>query len=190
MYNIIINQIKHGFLVKVLFILSVASEVHYTLAYYNLTNVNIMKERFQQVLMNDDGEQILTLQKIFIFPRPADGLCLTVNVLVEFERSGITDPSVQCIMGIPEANSCSYTLGFELSPATDLAKVLSSPAVEKVLALLDPLIYTSLWLSLSSFDDNTEYYNIKFRVQLDSLDGIYSDVTDAIYSTLSWVSYT
>lgn len=185
MYNNI--QINHGFLVKVLFILSVVSEVHP----HNLTNVNIMKERFQQVLMNDDGEQILTLQRIFIFPRSADGLCLTVNVLVEFEQSGITDPSVQCNMGIREANSCSYTLGFELSSATDLAKALSSPAVEKVLALLDLLIYTSLQLGLSSFYDNTEYYSIKFRVQLDGIDslyGIYSDVIDAIHSTLSWVS--
>ena len=206
MYNVVINQIS---LVKVLFILSVVSEVHYTLAYYNLTNVNIMKECFQRELMNDDGEQILTLQKIFLFPRSADGLCFTVNVTMEFERSRITDSSVQCTTGIGEANlrTESYTFVFQLSPAapqadTDLIKALSSPTIKWMLTLLDPFFYLVLLSSLFSTgyydyaEDYAEYYAsvtvIEFRVQLygiDSLGGIYSDVTDAIYSTLSWVSY-
>ena len=171
---------------------------------------NMMIEQFKYALIND-SDQLFTLQKAFLLPRPSDdGICLKAMVTVKgrvTDNSGY-DPSDVC-SDIDEKNGtvCTYlsTEGFELLPATTvtLGDFLRSFAIVQMLAMLDPSFYY-LTRSLLSYgptnfcysdydNDYPSYKSCEFslaidKIEFNSLPRVQDDVTDAVQIALSWVS--
>ena len=169
---------------------------------------NMLKDHFQNVLMND-SEQLFKLQKVFLLPRGIGGLCLNVKVTAE---GRVTDNS-----SYPEGycdsyfknKSCIYKVSkdFKVLSAAPLTRPLSrilrsSSTIRQVLSALDPSFY-SLTSALSAAADYNDYYGdesifynyYEIHIEIDKLEfnnlsQMYTDVTDALYMTLSWVSYT
>ena len=171
---------------------------------------NMMIEQFKYALIND-SDQLFTLQKVFLLPRPVDGgLCLEAMVMVKARVTDNSeyDPSSVC-SAIDNKNGtvCTYLSkeGFELSSATStetLADFLRSPAIVQVLSTLDPSFYflTSSLLYHGStvlyhYDDvnypTYKRYQLSVtidKIEFNSLSRVQDDVTDAVQIALSWVS--
>ena len=118
----------------------------------NLNGANnqrdMMIEQFKFALINN-SDQLVTLQKAFLLPRPNDGgLCLKAMVTVKgrvTDKSGYDASSVCSVIDEKNGTVCTYlsTEGFEFSPATKvtLADFLRSLNIVQMLAMLDPSFY-------------------------------------------------
>lgn len=176
---------------------------------------DMMIEQFKIALMND-SDQLFTLQKAFLLPRPSgsqsNGICLSVDVTV---KGRITDNSdydpYDVCSAINETNltfMCTYTSTeeFELLPpapfTSTLADFLGSTIIVQVLVILDPSFYY-LTTTLSNgpfgpilFRDYYHpyqyyYYHVMLSIAMNKiidLSRMQNDVTDALSALLSWVS--
>ena len=155
---------------------------------------NILINRFQNALMND-SEQLFTLKKVFLLPRPIDGPYLNVKVTVEGRITGNEYLySDFCSNHFPKNNSCTYVVLMVFNAGLTLptlADVLQSQNIVITLQTLDPSFY-SLTNALSrGYYSYNRYYTINLMVDNIELNDLYQvkyDVTDALYVTLSWVS--
>ena len=172
---------------------------------------NMMIEQFKFALIND-SDQLFTLQKAFLLPRPSDsqtdGICVKVIVTVKgrvTDNSGY-DPSNICST-IDDKNGtvCTYRSmeGFELLPATTVALVdfLRSSTIVQMLATLDPSFYYmtgslsfsgSILLNYDYHYPTYKSYELSLAIdklnEFSDLSRIQEDVTDAVQIALSWVS--
>jgi hypothetical protein len=166
---------------------------------------NLLRESFQKVLMND-SEQLLTLQQIFLTPpsprqKSPNGFYLYVNVTVEGRINTESDSYHSYLIDEYCDNynnySCVYgtSMMFEvLPPAADqnftVKKFLTEIDISTVLKVLDP-IFTSLTTMFQSFynkpDRQLTLYTHVHKVEI-LLDELPTDVSNALYLTLSWVS--
>ena len=164
----------------------------------------LLRDSFQTALMND-SEQLLTLQKVFLTPRPKlrGGFYLTVEVIV---KGRITDDSITdlidissyCFHYFPKNNSCVYhtSMMFEVLPqehTSIMENLLTEYDIKMVLEALDPsfFILTNI-LSLDRlyyYNNSVEYMQIILDIVVDKIHhDLPSDVQNALYLTLSWVS--
>ena len=179
---------------------------------------NILIDRFQNALMND-SEQLFTLQKALLLPRPIGGLCLTVKVTVKGKVADDTYVPVYSYYSCDYNNLCHYSTSkqFELLPAPvapsiprSLADFLRSNDIVQVLAALDPSFHVLINIISNEpillgdlyYDDDlysplppSKNYDIPVYVVIDKINitdvggQIEDDITDALYVTLSWVSW-
>ena len=173
----------------------------------------ILIDCFQKALMND-SKQLFTLQKAFLLPQQIGERCLTIYIFIE-GRIDITiyNPEYYCDgYRLNESDSCiiKMTKYFELSPApsTTLVEFLGSNFTLQALAAMDPSFHTLISVISTEFASNIgpgidyHYYNsydhspynsyeIYMACTVGNIDPsqIYDDVSDAVYVTLSWVSY-
>ena len=210
-------HIKYCFLILALSALICEHQSSQVSGKRNLNDANnqrdMMIEQFKFALIND-SDQLVTLQKAFLLPRPNDrGLCLKTIVTVKgrvTDNSGYDASSVCSVIDEKTGTVCTYlsTEGFELSPATKvtLADFLRSLDIVEMLATLDPSFYY-LTRSLLSYGSTTSVlyhdHDINYtyptyrsyelsvtidKIEFNSLSWIQDDVTDAVQIALSWVS--
>lgn len=140
-------------------------------------------------------------------------MCLNVKVTVKGTVtdvvSGFNHRKLYCDKYIQNNRSCIYetNVGLELIPSyayvVNLEAFLESYIIAQLLTVLDPSIYR-LTKVLSNSDDHDiddeyystvphyKYYKIQLSIcdiELNNLSQMHDDVTDALYITLSWVSY-
>jgi hypothetical protein len=168
---------------------------------------NLLREGFQKVLMND-SEQLLILQKIFLTPRQKNpnGFYLFVYVTVEGRIADdgdrfLIDDYCDGEFGVfPQNNSCVYraSMKFEvLPPAADhdstVQDLLSTkPDIGMVLLVLDPS-FQSLASMLHDSYNVTVYDLLNLYMHAENVEimpvELRTDVRNAVYLTLSWVSF-
>ena len=175
----------------------------------------ILIDCFQKTLMNDN-EQLFTLQKAFLLPQQIafGGKYLTIGVTVQVRIDLTSNPeySYYCDEHLNESNSCIYnyntTRDFELSPApattSTLLDFLQSNFIMQALEAMDPSFLTLITVISNDFISDYHYdsynyfdlspynsYGIHMTCTVGNIDPsqMYNDVTDAVYVTLSWVSY-
>lgn len=193
--------IKLSFMIQVLLVFT--CEVQTSKADESLRN--LLRNSFQKVLMND-SKNLLTLQQIFLTPRHKNpnGLYLDVDVTVE---GRIADDDVPyliyykeyCDRYFPQNNSCVYRtlMTFEVLPATNqdstVQTFLNKDEIRMVLQVLDPS-FQSLARMFQTSDDfyDTSDCQLIFYTHVDKIEIIFddfkTDVRNALYLTLSWVS--
>ena len=164
----------------------------------------LLRDSFQTALMND-SKQLLTLQKVFLTPRPKlrDGLYLTVKVIVKgriYTDGPSFDTSRYCSPYFSKNNSCVYhtSMMFEVLPQEDtltMENLLTKYDIRMVLVALDPSFFVLtdvLSLDHLYYYSNSVDYMITLDIVVDKIDIVHhdlpSDVQDALYLTLSWVS--
>ena len=197
--------IKLSFIIQVLLVFT--CEVQTSMADESHDQRNLLKESFQKELMND-SENLLTLQQIFLTPRQknSNGLYLYVDVTVE---GRVTDDDVPylihdkkyCDRYFPQNNSCIYhtLMTFEVLPATNknstVQAFLNKDDIRMVLQVLDPFFHNlarTFQTSAADDSDDTLDYQLTFYTHLDKVEIILgtlpTDVRNALYLTLSWVS--
>ena len=189
--------IKLSFMVQILLVFT--CEIQTSKADESHDQRNLLKESFQKVLMND-SENLLILQQIFLTPRQknSNGLYLYVDVTVE---GRVTDNDVPylihdknyCDRYFPQNNSCIYhtLMTFEVLPATNqVQSFLNKDDIRMVLQVLDPFFH-NLARSFQTSDDMLDC-QLTFYTHVDKVEIILStlptDVCNALYLTLSWVS--
>jgi hypothetical protein len=169
----------------------------------------LLRDSFQKVLMND-SEQLLTLQQIFLTPRQknSDGFYLYVNVTIHVE--GTTTDDWYCDWYFLQYNLCVYStsMKFEvLPPAADhdqystVKMFLNKYDIRMVLQVLDPSFsnLARLFQTLDSDFTLDGYYHgdttdcqLTFYIHVDKIEitpfELPTDVHNALYLTLSWVS--
>ena len=171
----------------------------------NESQRNLLRDNFQKLLMND-SEQLLTLQQIFLTPRQRNpnGFYLYVNITVE-GRIAYNDNNLylrykNCDRYFPYNRSCVYSTSkiFEvLPPAADQSSTvktfLNELDISMVLQVLDPS-FRSLARMFQTLDDSYDmsdcqliFYTHVNKVEI-ILDELQTDVRNALYLTLSWVS--
>lgn len=158
-------------------------------------------------------KNLFTLQKAFFLPQQLQvGVkCLTVDVTVQGRIDLTSYPDYYyngyCEEHSKENNSCVYTGNtisyFELSPApaTTLLDFLGSTSIVQALAAMDPSFHTLITAISNEFvsDYYSDHfdpspfngYDIHMTCTVGNIDPsqICDDVTNAVYVTLSWVSY-
>ena len=210
--------VKYSFLVKILVVLSVlqCSEVSGN-DFDNANNQrNVLIDKLENALLNN-SEQLFTLQKALFLPREKHmkitGLYLNVIVTVVGTVINFNDDTYYqikdyCRVYFPQNKSCIYGISqrFEISPASSitLTDFLLSQTIVQILTLLDSsYYYLTNALSIVVNDDYYTYdyyynggndYTIylmidKINIELNDLDEAMDNVTDALYVTLSRVSY-
>ena len=164
---------------------------------------NLLRQQFQKALIND-SEKLLTLQQVFLTPHPKNPNGQYLNVSVTMEGRVIDYPSWMdgcCYSYISKNNSCTYStsMTFEVSPPDQYSTVINSlseaDGIILVLHVLDPSFYSLsrvFWyFDAHSYDapESTSYeldiYVDKIEIMLGDLP---TDIHDALYLTLSWVS--
>lgn len=206
------SDMKHYcFLVLVLSVY--VYDVHCYSTSGNQSEREILIDCFQKALLNDN-EQLFTLQKAFLFPQQVGGRCLTIYVTIEGRIDLTSNPeySYYCDEHLNESNSYIYnydtTRDFELSPApaTTLLDFLRSNFIVQALGAMDPSFHTLITVISNEFVSDYHYdsynyfdlspynsYDIHMTCTVGNIDPsqiiMYDDVTDAVYVTLSWVSY-
>ena len=169
---------------------------------------NLLRDSFQKSLIND-SEKLLTLQQAFLTPRPKNqnGLYLYAYVTVEGRTTDINSDSYYFIDGLRcghslQNNTCVYQTSttFELMPpdqdvsAPTVQNFLTKEDIRMMLEVLDPSFH-ALARMLRSLD--TDYYvhdepGYRLEIMVDKveiiLNELQTDVHDALYLTLSWVS--
>ena len=166
----------------------------------------LLRDYFQKSLIND-SEKLLTLQQAFLTPRQKyqNGLYLYVYVTVE---GRITDTKYSyryliddhCSRYLSQNNLCVYqtSMKFELIPPDQDISVktfLTEDQISMVLEVLDPSFH--LLARLFQILD-TAYYGYygtliyDLEIMVDNveimLNDLQTDVRNALYLTLSWVS--
>ena len=168
---------------------------------------NLLRQQFQKALIND-SEKLLTLQQVFLTPRPKNpnGVYLSVSVTVEGRVNADID-NLQynqylidnyCYSYVSKNNLCAYhtSMKFEVSPpeySTVINFLNEAHDIRVILTVLDPSFY-SLSRAFRCFDayDTTES-NYKLDLYVDEIEIIRlgdlpTDIHNALYLTLSWVS--
>ena len=173
---------------------------------------NLLRDYFQKALIND-SKNLLTLQQVFLTPRPKfqNGLYLYINVVVEGRVTHSFTDSKHCRY-LSQNNSCicQISMKFELVPPDQdgsvsiIQKFLNSYHISIVLEVLDPSFYSMvacvhqyMYTGLtyrSDYDEEDYLYHLeinfkvdKFKIMVQTTD-LPKDVHNALYLTLSWVS--
>ncbi len=192
-------RIKLSFMIQILLVFT--CEVQTSNADKNQRN--LLRESFQKALMND-SEQLLILQQVFLIPRQKDpsGVYLHVDVTVDGRITESDDDHSHLIDEYCDNYLCVYhtSMKFEiLPPAADqdssVKTFLNKLYIRIVLQVLDPSFHT-LADVLQSLDDyydipnNPDWLNLYTHVDEVEivLDELSTDVLNAVYLALSWVS--
>lgn len=195
--TMVMYPIKLSFMIQVLLVF--ACEVQTSNA--DESQRNLLRDSFQKVLMND-SENLLTLQQSFLTPRQKNpnGLYLCVDMTVEGsitddDRSLLYDKKY-CDTYFSQNNSCIYrtSMNFEVLSATNKGSIvqgfLSKPDISVVLQLLDPSFHMLARMFQTSHymtDCQLTIYIHVENIEIMLLE-LPTDVHDALYLTLSWVS--
>ena len=155
---------------------------------------------------NSDHENLLTLQRVFLTPRQNDpnGLYLDVDVTVEGRVTDDDDSywiHEYCDSYCPQNSLCVYStlMIFEVLPTTNqdstVEAFLNENEIRMVLQVLDPSFHSLARMFRTSRDSyyTTDYCcHLNFYTHVDNveivLDELPTDVRNALYLTLSWVS--
>ena len=185
-----------NFLVQILLVFT--CQVQTSKAYESQRNS--LKEQFQKALIND-SEKLLTLQQVFLTPHPKNpnGQYLYVSVNVEGRISDKNEYDFydyyDCTKYFPQNNLCVYnaSMEFEISPPYQFSTVINflnkAHDISLVLAVLDPSFF-GLSRAFQYFDSFSSGYMLDIYVDEVEImpEEIPTDVRDALYLTLSWVS--
>ena len=194
---------KLSFMIQVLLVFT--CEVQTSKA--NESQRNLLRESFQKLLMND-SEQLLNLQRIFLTPRQKNpnGFYLHVNITVEgritYHWSHNDHLYLRykiCDRYFPINGSCVYSTSkiFEvLPPAADQSSTVKIFLLDisMVLQVLDPSFRSiaRMFQTLDDSYDNMSNCHLIFYTHMNKveiiLDELQTDVRNALYLTLSWVS--
>ena len=168
---------------------------------------NQLRDHFQKALIKD-SEKLLTLQQVFLTPRPQsqNGLYFSVCVTVEgrVTDTSFTDDHCYCYQN--NSCICQISMKFELVPpdqdssVSTIQKFLHKDHIRMVLEVLDPSFYF-LARTLQPWPDNLYYdqyvdtdYFLEINVEVDKVEtmliDLLTDIHDAWCLTLSWVSLT
>lgn len=159
---------------------------------------NLLRQQFQKALIND-SEKLLTLQQVFLTPRPKhpNGQYLYVSVTVEGRVIDYPDwmDDYNCYSYDSKNNSCVYStsMEFEVSPPDQYSTVINflnkADDIRVVLEVLDPSFY-SLSGVFQYYDTSLNHHVLDIHVDKIEimLFDLPTDIHDALYLTLSWVS--
>ena len=161
---------------------------------------NQLRDHFQKALIKD-SEKLLTLQQVFLTPRPQfqNGLYFLVFVTVE---GRVTDTyfidDLHCHCHQNNSYICQISMKFELVPpdqggsVSTIQKFLNEDHIRMVVKVLDPSFYSLVGVLQGDYDDSGYPLEISFEVDKVEimLQDLLTDVHDALYLTLSWVSLT
>ena len=196
----VMYPIKLSFMIQVLLVFTY--EVQTSKASENQRK--ILKESFQKILANDSEQLLITLQQIFFTPRQKNpnGLYLHVYVTVEGRVTDDDDSysiSKYCDSYFPQNNLCIYqtSMNFEVLPATNqdsIVKIfLNKDEIKIVLRVLDPSFQILASVLQSLGDSYLSYHNLNLYTHMDKVEIVFGelqiDVRNALYLTLSWVSF-
>ena len=162
---------------------------------------NQLRDHFQKALIKD-SEKLLTLQQVFLTPRPQsqNGLYFSVCVTVEgrVTDTSFTDDHCYCYQN--NSCICHISMKFELVPPDQDSSVstiktfLNKDHIRMVLKVLDPSFYylaRVLQQWPDNYYDDTDY-SLEINVKVDKVENmlqdLLTDIHDALYLTLSWVS--
>jgi hypothetical protein len=194
--------IKLSFMIQLLLVFT--CEIQTSKADESESQENLLRESFK-VQMND-SENFLTLQKIFLTPRQKDpnGVYLYVYVTVEGRITGSDDDQYRSYLIDEYCDNYNYNnyscvyhtlMTFEILPPaanqdSTVKILLNKRDITSVLRVLDPSFY-NLARMLQSLDDyyDTSDLGLSLYTYVDKIElGLPTDVRNALYLTLSWVS--
>ena len=191
--------IKYSFLVLLVF----TCEVQTSKAAENGQR-KLLRDYFQKALIND-SDKLLTLQQVFLTPRPQfqNGLYFYIHVTVE---GRVTDTSVtddHCYCNQNNSCICQILMKFELVPpdqdgsVSTIQKFLNEDHIRMVLKVLDPSFYSLIGVLQGDYVYDDRDYPLEISFEVDEVeinmlqdDDLLTDIHDALYLTLSWVSLT
>ena len=171
---------------------------------------NLLRDYFQKALIND-SEKLLTLQQVFLTPRPQfqKGLYFLIFVTVEGRVIDTYFTDDHCYCHQNNSYICKVSMKFELvSPDQDgsvstIQKFLNEDHIRMVLEVLDPSFYTLArelqpWPRDLYYNGNINYTDYPLEIHFDlkvdkveiMLQNLVIDTHNALYLTLSWVSLT